>query len=550
MEKLQFRVLYRVFLLRVVDLELLSADADPMRLIGQFLTIFTSISLLFCIPLILMSGLSVGDRWTFEHFFFETTITIAGLITVLNWDSAFPDRRDILVLGTLPVRSSTLFLAKLAALFAPPCLTIAGLNAFTGLAYPMLFYSGRPGALNLLRAWPAYWATVFLGGVFIVFLMLAVQGLTASLLPRQLFLRLSALLQTGAFTLLLLVYFLEPSLESSEALRNPVNQTMLAWLPSYWFLGLFNQLNGSLTTEMAPLARHAWIGLAVATAGAGLALAISYFRMLPKVVEQPEIQPLLHTMRWPFRFGRSLESAITLFSLRTLLRSRQHRMILSFYVGIGLAIVVGYARSPVGRFEAQKAGITATSLLASTLAVILTVMAIRVVVTIPIALGGNWIVRVTQVRPAANYRRAVRVSWVALGVVPVWVTIAGLLVILYPLRPVAAHLVTLFLLGVLVVELCLYSFPKIPFTCSYLPGKANLHFAFWACLMLFIQLLNAAVKLELGILHRPLAYALTITVFAAAVVGMRWWNEVTADSGDELRFEESYAGDLVSLKLQ
>jgi len=30
----QFRVLYRVFLLRVVDLELMSADGDPTKLLG------------------------------------------------------------------------------------------------------------------------------------------------------------------------------------------------------------------------------------------------------------------------------------------------------------------------------------------------------------------------------------------------------------------------------------------------------------------------------------------------------------------------------------
>ena len=37
----QFRVLYRVFLLRVVDLELLSRDGDPTRLFAQFATLFT-----------------------------------------------------------------------------------------------------------------------------------------------------------------------------------------------------------------------------------------------------------------------------------------------------------------------------------------------------------------------------------------------------------------------------------------------------------------------------------------------------------------------------
>ena len=52
--QLQFRTLYRVFLLRVVDLELLSADGDPTKLIGQFATIFVTISLFFTLPALLM----------------------------------------------------------------------------------------------------------------------------------------------------------------------------------------------------------------------------------------------------------------------------------------------------------------------------------------------------------------------------------------------------------------------------------------------------------------------------------------------------------------
>ena len=62
MRKSQFRVLYGVFLMRVIDLELLSADADPSKLIGQFVTTFSSISLLFTLPVILGGGFAVVKR--------------------------------------------------------------------------------------------------------------------------------------------------------------------------------------------------------------------------------------------------------------------------------------------------------------------------------------------------------------------------------------------------------------------------------------------------------------------------------------------------------
>src|ERR1700681_2307967 len=204
--RLQFRTLYRVFLLRVVDLELLSADGDPTKLIGQFATIFVTISSFFTLPALLpllgTASFPGTEGWTFEHFFIETAMTCAGLVAVLNWEAAFPDKRDLLVLAPLPVRKSTLFLAKIAALFAAPALAVAALNSFSGVAWPFLFRSGSGGFLGVLRVWPAYWITVFVAGGFLVLAILTLQGLAANLLPRQLFLRFSAVLQAAVMSVL------------------------------------------------------------------------------------------------------------------------------------------------------------------------------------------------------------------------------------------------------------------------------------------------------------------------------------------------------------
>jgi hypothetical protein len=131
-----FRVLYRVFLLRLIDLEILSADGDPSRLMGQFATVFFTISFFCTIPVpFLIVGrrpIPVSGAFMFEHFLIETSMTIAGLIAVLGWDSTFPDRRDMLVLGPLPVRSQTLFFSKIAAALAGPALAILSFNLCTG----------------------------------------------------------------------------------------------------------------------------------------------------------------------------------------------------------------------------------------------------------------------------------------------------------------------------------------------------------------------------------------------------------------------------------
>jgi hypothetical protein len=548
LRKLQFLALYRVFLFRVVDLDLLSTDGDPTRLIGQFATIFTTISFFFSLLaiLILMGGdtMPMADGWMFEHFFIETTMTVAGLIAVLNWDAAFPDRRDVLVLAPLPVRTSTLFAAKIAALFAAPALATIALNVFSGVLWPVIFRSSQHGFAGVLRSWPAYWITIFAAGAFVVFGILAIQGLAAHLLPLQLFLRLSAVLQAAIMCLLLSVYFLEPSLESPEALTSPQNQRLLTCLPSYWFLALFNQLNGSMHPALAPLAREAWIGLAASSAGACAALLLCYFRMMRKLVEQPDILPAPRSMAWSPQLGDQLTNAITYFGLRTLLRSRQHRMILSFFVGIGITCVVGYVKVILGGF-----GGASSFLLASIALMILAVVALRAVSSIPISLRANWIIRITQIRPVGDYQRAVRFSWMALGVGPLLLAVATFFFATHPWRPALGHLMTMMCLGILLVELCLYSFPKLPFTCSYLPGKAQVHFVFWACVLLFVRLLDKASRLEDRMLGHVLGCGAMVLIVAAAAAGMRWLNGSRVALKEDLMFEEEYDAEITSLRL-
>lgn len=549
MKNLQFRVLYRVFMLRIVDLELMSSDADPTKLIGQFLSMFASISFLFTLQLLFGPIRGIHTKWMMEHFFLETTMTVAALITVLNWDSAFPDRRDVLVLAPLPVRARTLFLAKLSAVLAAPALAIGALNVFVGLVWPPFFYSGKPGFVSVIRVWPAYWMTILLSGIFAVFVVLAIQGLAANLLPRQVFLRVSAFLQAAALCLLLLVYFLEPSLETPKAIAAPQNQHLLAWLPSYWFLGLFQQLNGSMYPGLAPLARRAWIGVAVSIIAAASVLLLSYFRMLPKIVEQPDILPITRRLAWSPRLGSSLQTAITYFTLRTLLRGRQHRMILSFYLGIGLAIIVAYLRTPLSGSALHTPQLTAPILVTSILMMVLAVMAIRVVAAFPITLPANWIIRVTQLRPARDYQRAVRFSWLVLAVVPVMLIAGFSLLVHYPWQPVLGHLLTLLFFGILLVEVCLFTFQKISFTCSYLPGKANIHFVFWACILIVAQLLYEAAKFESRTLHYFLNSIFMILAIAVAGAALRWYAEARQSRARELVFEEEYPAEIISLKL-
>src|SRR5580692_6822011 len=151
--KLQLRVLFRQFLFRVFDLEVLSAQAqgDANRLLGQFagLLVFVSVSVAFG-AVVLADPKAPGRdprdsvlvfAMIAQHFVIATTMLVVGLFAVLSWDATFPDRRDVLVLAPLPVRARTMFLAKVGAVASSLGLTILLLHSAMGLILPLVFAS-------------------------------------------------------------------------------------------------------------------------------------------------------------------------------------------------------------------------------------------------------------------------------------------------------------------------------------------------------------------------------------------------------------------------
>lgn len=543
----QFRVLYQQFLFRAVDLELLSVSAqgDISKLLGQFASLLVFVSLMAAVMGLLFGGARMpapqrlAASWAIEFLLIATTMLVVGMFTVLSWDSVFPDRRDVLVLAPLPVRGHTLFSAKVAAVATALSLTVAALHSFAGLVWPIVLSPAHSGVMGVIRSFAAYWITMLAAGAFILCSLLCIQGL-AALLPRQKFLRVSAILQITAFCLLLCGYFLEPMQVTPEALAAAGNQQLLVWLPSYWFLGLFQTLNGTTHPALAPLAWRAATGSAIAVVGAAVAFLLSYLRTLRKIIEEPDITPGARGGRWLPRFGDSPTTASVHFNIRTLLRSRQHRLILSFFSGLAFTIVILYVKTPMAQRNLLSWNQVNVPLLVSSIVTMwFAVIGTRVVFAMPTELRANWIFRVTNIGGVPDWLKATRRSLFTLAVAPVLAIWTGVLLSLWPWQPVAGHLVVLGLLGTILVEGSLYDFHKIPFTCSYLPGKANVYYLFFAYVMLSVALLDRAALLERNSFQSLARYSPVLLAMSALAVVARWRTWALSQSeGAELRFEE------------
>lgn len=562
--KLQFRVLRREFLFRITDLEALSTHAlgDANKLLGQFATLLILISVV-----VSFGAFGVGDPGMppssrlglalyMEHFLIATTMLVVGIFAVLTWDSTFPDRLDVLVLAPLPVRAWTVFLAKVAATATALSLVVLLLHCATGLTWAFAFAPKGAGLFGFVRSFAAYWFTMVAAAAFIYCGVLAVQGLATQILARRLFLRASGFLQMAAFCLFVCVYFLEPQVDGPKMLIALENRHLLLWIPSYWFLGLFHQLNGSAYPSLVPLARRAWMGLALNGIAALMAYGLSYMRTMRQIVEEPDITSGGRGVKWLPSFGSAAQTAIGQFCVRTLARSRQHRLIVAFYLGIGLAFTVFLLQLLAAMSQVPAKAATSvwhepnTPLLAASVVMMtLAVVGLRVAFAFPLEPRANWIFQAVGVRQGPEILAATRRVILLLCVSPVWLITAAVCVRLWPWGQAAAHLAVLGLFAILLVDIALWGCRKIPFTCSYLPGKSQAHMVFLGAVGL-LWLLAQSVVFEQQALQKRGVMAAVMALLGVTAIAVRLRVRALAKSDErDLQFEEEPTSAVLELGL-
>jgi hypothetical protein len=522
---LQFRVLYGQFLLRGIDLESLSIETDASRLLGQFAGILIVFSVAQAMgffysadrrPRLTPAELAALE-WVTEQHLFAIMILVVGLFAVVTWDSAFPDRRDAMVLTPLPVRPRTILAAKLAASGAILAVAILALN-FASCAAVSFVMGGIP---RFIPIFADFLFSMSAASAFLYGSVLTVQGFTA-LLPRHIFLRLSSLLQLAAFGIFPAAYFLQPTFATPNAMLIAKNHLAVAWSPACWFFALSNDLKGTLPAGLRWLAWRAWIGLGIALLGAASSLLLCYLHTMKKTVEEPDLVPGAGGLRWTPRLGGRLRSAILMFSVRSLARSRQHRLVLAFYLALFFAIGLSWLRGDLT--AAALRPLPWGFLLSTLLMMCIAVYGLRRVFSLPISLTANWVWRIAQLYPPEEYIAGTRWSLMVLAMAPAWLVAAALSLAFRPLSNVAAHLVVLALFGCILAEIGLVGLYKIPFTCSFNPGKSNIQFVFWAFLVVFMAVGASGARFELQSFHHPLQYAGIIGVLAGAYVGLRIFN--------------------------
>jgi hypothetical protein len=528
---LQFRVLYKQFLLRVIDLEALSIEADVPRFLGQFAGVLILISVLRAIGLLFVAGrphITAADLqtlvWTAQQNFLSMTMLVAGLIAVVSWDNIFPDRRDVMVLGPLPVRPRTILLARMAASATVLSIAALALNFAISVAVSLII-GGIPA---FPKNFAAYWISIIAAAVFIYGSVLALQGSMALLLPRRIFLRLSAIAQLAAFAWFLSNFFLEPAAGSPVTTAAAAAHGSLNLWPSFWFLALMNQLSGHLPPALHPLASRAWIALAAVVTAATLSLLLCYLRTMKKTVEEADLVPARSGHRWTPHLGDSLRTAVVSFTLRSLSRSRQHRVVYAFFLSVTFAIAISTVKDILA--NPTRRPITTDFLMPTLVMMCLAIVGLRSIFSLPVSLHANWVLQITQLRPSENYIAATRRALLLMAALPIWIVVALLSLGFRPWPQVVAHLAVLALIASILTDLSLIGISKIPFACSYLPGTSNIQYMFWAFAVVFLPIAIEFANYEQRAIQHPGTCIIMMAILAAAATGIWAFNRQKAKS--------------------
>jgi hypothetical protein len=256
---------------------------------------------------------------------------------------------------------------------------------------------------------------------------------------------------------------------------------------------------------------------------------------MKKTIEEPDLVPGAHGLHWMPSFGDSLQTAIALFCIRSLTRSRQHRVAFAFYLAMVFAMALTWLQSELS--TATPSALPTDFLMSTFIMMTFAVFGLRSVSALPISLTANWVLRTTQLRAPQQYISATRLSLLLFSVLPSWFISAALSLPFKPSRNVVAHLVLLALLGWILAEISLIGFYKVPFTCSYLPGKSNIQLVFWAFFLVCLPLAASIASIEHDVRNHPFKLANMAFLFGAVAYGLFVFNRSRARSAI-LYFEE------------
>ena len=445
------------------------------------------------------------------------TFTLIGFATFFEWDMLFPNRRDFLILASFPIRLRDLFAAQLTALVKFLGLLIFAVNIFPTLATVLMGFSAqyRGRALRLVLAEMA--ATIGISA-FAFFAVAGLQGVLINLTSPRTFRRISPVIQMCGMSLMILSILTFPIYMQLLRHAAETHQLWLWLFPPVWFTGLYDLFFPGAQGLFVALGVHSLRMLAAVIALFAFTWTIGFRRHYRRTLEAEDTRPSVHSSHQASFLVRSPEErAIFRFSGQTLARSRKHQMFLVTYLSVGVSLGLMFATVVrAGKLLLSDDGARAFPFLIAFFAV----SGFRAVFQFPAELASNWLFRITEIRWAEIARNVTRKRVLVSGLAPVLILLLPVEIAVWGWRA-PLHTLFQFAGGALLVELMFWTFDKVPFTCSYFPGRTNLSVLFVLYIYGFSYYGFQMADLE-SVIEQHALYAIGYFAAAALLLTLAW----------------------------
>jgi hypothetical protein len=452
--------LLRHFLLRFFDSELVTSPGQTaVALIGSssmFVSWFPFVTGPLKDKYARLAAHPEAYRWALradELWLITMVMAAVGLLTAIKWQSVFPARTDYYATGWLPIRARQVFSAKLAALLIVATGAILVLNLAPALGFPMLANSPvMPTVAALVAA-----------SYFGFFALVAIQGVLLNLRRS-----LSAFLAAIMLILLVLSFSIGPPV--AHALLRP---EVARWLPNVWFLGLCDP-------ALPALAHRARMALWISALALLAVYFVSYKRhrtLMMEGIGAPWKERRWRTVIFDWLVPDPREQAIISFLFKGISSNGPHRMILMGYGGFGVAVLL---------IAARKVSAPAAFVYGHVILLVFLLIGLRHLFSIPVELRANWAFRITEGAGREYWRRAVDRFVLFFGAL-------AMVIVPFPIEarllgwPAVSESALFAIFALACYEAVFASWEKLPFTCSYLPGRKPM----WMLALRLLGLLTA-----------------------------------------------------------
>lgn len=520
------------FFLRFFDGDSSSDETEPRTRLIQMLSLITvgGPMLLFFIaagPRLPFEFKVEDFRWLtmgFHYLFVCYGMAVMGLVMTYKWDYLFPDRRDYLILTSLPISAKRFFAAKAFAVCVFLLLFVVATNIVSIIGIAVID----------TRAIFGHIAGVLGGSIFAALFFASLQGVLINLLPPNGFRRFSPIFQMVSITVLVTMLLVLPLLRACVRPLTQANSGLIDYFPPAWFLGVYESLN--LAPAVTPKVGVWAMSALIATIGVVVAFVISYSvgyrrysRRMLETIESMDFTP--SRLRVAINAGlrscllrNPFQHAVFEFVGKIFSRSDRHRILMALYAGAGIALTVS-TLFVIDVREAFPFRLSRTGLLeAPAILSFIAVAGLRSCFNVPYELPANWVFQIAD--GGADACRAAIRKWVFIcGALPLYALFAVFEFAWFPARIALAHFVFDIVTTGFLIEVVFLRFRKVPFTCKFLRNKFQFGIVAVAYLYAFTTYTSLMGDLKqwfVGDIRHMSAFFIVSALLLAGIPISRW----------------------------